>query len=333
MSSVQGSRQRRRPDLATLSGKPLSHWLTAILDPNAALEDKFISYTAILKNNTAHVGVITGESPTSLTLRTATGQPHTILRRDLAKLESTNLSLMPNGSRPPCRCRQWPICSVTCAACAGAVGVAKTDVTPKHPWCSPVTAVAIASMKASTANFGRAPWSSAASNPSLWWPSTTAGSPPSSPPNWPSLAKHGIPRERLVVAATHTHNAPNLTGYAPILWAGRMNDAQKKNQAKYTAFAIDQMEAAVVAALKAREPMELDWAQGRVGFGGNRRVLNNGKWAGFGFQRSGPVDHSLPVLAARDAEGRVRAVWANYACHCTTVGAANRGRRLGRLRK
>ena len=85
------------PDLATLSGKPLGHWLTAILDPNAALEDKFISYTATLKNKTAHVGVVTVETPTTLTLHTVTGQPHTLLRRDLAKLESNNLSLMPNG--------------------------------------------------------------------------------------------------------------------------------------------------------------------------------------------------------------------------------------------
>ena len=122
-----------------------------------------------------------------------------------------------------------------------------------------------------------------------------------------------------------------------MLWAGRRNDDQKKNQAKYTAFAIAQMEAAVVAALKAREPMELDWAQGRVGFGGNRRVLNNGKWAGFGFQRSGPVDHSLPVLAARDAEGRVRAVWARCGLLCCryyvalTVACVLRGVLRGRL--
>jgi hypothetical protein len=84
------------------------------------------------------------------------------------------------------------------------------------------------------------------------------------------------------------------------------------------------MESAVSAALKAREPMQLEWAQGRVTFGGNRRVLKDGKWAGFGFQRNSPVDHSLPVLAARDAAGQVRAVWANYACHCTTVGSVNR---------
>ena len=138
------------------------------------------------------------------------------------------------------------------------------------------------------------------------------------------LVKHGITPRHLVVAATHTHNAPSLVGYAKVVWAGRMSPAQKKRMAEYTTFAIDRMESAVLRALKNRQLMQLEWAQGRVGFGGNRRVLNNGKWAGFGFQRNGPVDHSLPVLAARDADGKVRALWANYACHCTTVGSRNR---------
>lgn len=138
------------------------------------------------------------------------------------------------------------------------------------------------------------------------------------------LAKRGIARDRLVVAATHTHNAPNLVGYANILWAGRTTAEQQQHIEEYTAFAIQKMEEAVLQALSTQEPMQLEWAQGRVTFGGNRRVLNGGKWAGFGFQRDGPVDHSLPVLAARDAHGTVRAVWANYACHCTTVGSRNR---------
>ena len=137
------------------------------------------------------------------------------------------------------------------------------------------------------------------------------------------LAKHGVAPQRLVVAATHTHNAPNLEGYAPILWAGRTTLEQDEHTAAYTAFLIEQMEATVAAALKSREPMRLEWGQGRATFGGNRRVIRNGTWAGFGFQRNGPVDHSLPVLAARDTGGTVRVVWANYACHCTTVGSRN----------
>ena len=137
------------------------------------------------------------------------------------------------------------------------------------------------------------------------------------------LESHGIASERLVVAATHTHNAPNLVGYATVLWAGRTTAAMEQRMKAYTQLAVEKMEEAVLGALKAREPMQLEWAQGRVTFGGNRRILRDGKWAGFGFQRSGPVDHSLPVLAARDKQGIPRVVWANYACHCTTVGARN----------
>lgn len=137
------------------------------------------------------------------------------------------------------------------------------------------------------------------------------------------LAKRGLTPERLVVAATHTHNAPNLEGYAPILWAERTTPEQDERTAAYTAFAIERMEAAVAVALDAREPMHLEWAQGRATFGGNRRVIRDGTWAGFGFQRNGPVDHSLPMLAARDAGGKVRVLWVNYACHCTTVGGRN----------
>ena len=138
------------------------------------------------------------------------------------------------------------------------------------------------------------------------------------------LAGHGMTSDRLVISCTHTHNAPNLKGYASILWAGRLDEEQQNHVAQYTAFVIEKMAAAVIAALKRREPMTLAWGRGRLTFGGNRRVLNNGQWAGFGFQRNGPVDHSLPLLVARDRQEKIRAVWANYACHCTTAGSANR---------
>ena len=41
------------------------------------------------------------------------------------------------------------------------------------------------------------------------------------------LVKHGITPRHLVVAATHTHNAPSLVGYAKVVWAGRMSPAQE----------------------------------------------------------------------------------------------------------
>ena len=137
------------------------------------------------------------------------------------------------------------------------------------------------------------------------------------------LSRQGFKDEHVIVATTHTHNAPNLEGYAPILWQGRMTLAQQKETSKYTEWVTRKMAEAVIKARDSKFRAQLSWGQGRVTFGGNRRVIRDGRWAGFGFQFDAPVDHSLPVLVARDEQNRVRAVWANYACHCTTIGSRN----------
>ena len=41
------------------------------------------------------------------------------------------------------------------------------------------------------------------------------------------LEKKGLRRERFVVCSTHTHNAPSLRDYAPILSADRTPEAQE----------------------------------------------------------------------------------------------------------
>jgi hypothetical protein len=133
----------------------------------------------------------------------------------------------------------------------------------------------------------------------------------------------GVRRERFVVASTHTHCAPTLSGYAPVVWGGRASAEQMERVEKYTQWLEGKLVDAAREALAARRPARLSWAQGRVHFGGNRRVLRQGKWQGFGFQREGPVDHSLPVLAAFGEDGRLIALWTSYACHCTTLGALN----------
>lgn len=204
------------------------------------------------------------------------------------------------------------------------VGAAKVDVTPREP----VVLAGYGSRKTEFESIETKLWARAMvfgdKNPAVIVALDNCGVPMSVTLRLAArLRKHGVARERLAVTATHTHNAPSLPGYAPILWVGRMTPEMEKRSADYANFAIEQMEAAVVAALKNRQPMRLEWAKGRADFGGNRRRLQDGRWAGFGFQRNGPVDHSVPLLAARDADGMVRAVWANYACHCTTLGSRN----------
>lgn len=138
------------------------------------------------------------------------------------------------------------------------------------------------------------------------------------------VAKKSSQKLKVSVATTHTHNAPALTGYAPIVWQGRLTPEQQKNSDAYTQLVIQKMAEAILTAERNLEPMKLAWGQGKVTFGGNRRIIREGKWQGFGFQIDAPVDHSLPLLVATDKQGTVRALWANYACHCTTVGSSNR---------
>ena len=85
------------PDLRGLTDKSASSLLTAILDPNRAVEPRYISYTAITANGRIFTGMLADQSGASLTLLDAEGKPHQILRRDLEELTANGKSLMPEG--------------------------------------------------------------------------------------------------------------------------------------------------------------------------------------------------------------------------------------------
>ncbi|MEQ8764660.1 MAG: neutral/alkaline non-lysosomal ceramidase N-terminal domain-containing protein [Planctomycetota bacterium] len=139
-----------------------------------------------------------------------------------------------------------------------------------------------------------------------------------------ALRADGIARERLVISSSHTHTAPNLIGFAPVMWAERMTPAQTAATRTYTEQVVAWMIEVGRAALESRRPASLAFGQGIATFGGNRRVLENGIWRGFGFSPDAPVDHSVPVLVAKDEEGEPIAIWSSYTCHCTTMGGRNR---------
>jgi hypothetical protein len=81
------------------------------------------------------------------------------------------------------------------------------------------------------------------------------------------------------------------------------------------------MEQVALAALAARKPGQLAWAEGVVRFAMNRRPVDkDGRCPGLGVNPNGPVDHTLPMLCAQDSQGKLLAIVVNYACHCTTLG-------------
>jgi hypothetical protein len=133
-------------------------------------------------------------------------------------------------------------------------------------------------------------------------------------------AKVGLKRERFVVCATHTHCGPALDSGLPFIFGRPLPAHQSERIVRYTRELTDAIEKVALASLADRKPATLAWGQGKVGFAANRRVLKKGKWVEFGVNPSGPVDPSLPVLAAVDPSGKVRAVLFGYACHCTTLG-------------
>lgn len=85
------------PDLASLTDKSVAAIVTAVLDPNRAVEAKFLQFGALTTTGQTHAGILTNETATSVTLLAAEAKAATLLRNELEDLWSINKSLMPEG--------------------------------------------------------------------------------------------------------------------------------------------------------------------------------------------------------------------------------------------
>ncbi len=85
------------PDLAMVTDKPDDWLLTALFDPNAAVEPRYQALMVKLKNGTELSGVVAGETGNNLTLRLPGGTEFPVLRADIAEEKPTGRSLMPEG--------------------------------------------------------------------------------------------------------------------------------------------------------------------------------------------------------------------------------------------
>jgi hypothetical protein len=122
--------------------------------------------------------------------------------------------------------------------------------------------------------------------------------------------RYGVPRERLILAATHTHSGP-VTGNL-LQPAYPLDDAQREVIRRYTAWFLDQVVELVGRAIADLAPARLEFEQGLAGFAVNRRRVG-------ARHRPGPVDQDVPVLAVRSPDGKLRAVVFGYACHNTVL--------------
>ncbi len=112
---------------------------------------------------------------------------------------------------------------------------------------------------------------------------------------------------RLVIAASHTHTAPMLSGVCPTLFGEPIPADHQVHIQQYTDLFLVQLEKLARAALSDRKKAILQWGIGTSFLAKNRR------------NPDGPVDHDLPVMAIKSPDGKIRGVWANYACHAVTL--------------
>jgi len=203
---------------------------------------------------------------------------------------------------------------VTAATCAPVqknptAGAAKIDITPTYP--VRMTGYAVRTTEAT--NAAQPIWAKALAlgdkEPALFITVDNCGAQGTMVDDLAHRLRNvGVAPERIAVCSSHTHSAPMVNGFAPNIFATDIPPEHQQRIDRYTKELADKLEQVARNALLDRKAGKLSWAEGEARFAKNRRT------------QGGPVDHSLPVLRVTDADGKLRAIIANYACHCTTLG-------------
>ncbi|HXE54076.1 MAG TPA: HEAT repeat domain-containing protein, partial [Tepidisphaeraceae bacterium] len=95
--ALQGEGNQVGADLTALNDRGPQSLMISILDPNAAVDGRFVSYVVQLKDGRTLSGIIADETANGLTVVQPNGIRDKVLRKDIARLRSTGLSLMPEG--------------------------------------------------------------------------------------------------------------------------------------------------------------------------------------------------------------------------------------------
>jgi len=85
------------PDLSDAGHRSVEDLVSNILDPNMAINPAYASYTAEWSPDEIATGILQSETPQAITLLQAQGIKAVIPRAKLKRMESTGLSLMPEG--------------------------------------------------------------------------------------------------------------------------------------------------------------------------------------------------------------------------------------------
>jgi hypothetical protein len=130
----------------------------------------------------------------------------------------------------------------------------------------------------------------------------------------------GLQRSQIMLTCSHTHSGPVLKD--ALLDVYPLDDKQRAMIDQYTPILERTVVKTVTEAFAQMTPATLAVGMGECGFAVNRRNNVEKEVAAAIAQHKplkGPVDHSVPVLAVRRADGRLQAVLFQYACHNTVL--------------
>src|SRR5690606_3968335 len=85
------------PDLASLKNRRPASIMADILDPNLSIADGYDLWSVEMLDGEVLQGIISSETPTTVSLRNAGGQETDISRRDIKTLKVMEMSAMPMG--------------------------------------------------------------------------------------------------------------------------------------------------------------------------------------------------------------------------------------------
>ena len=132
------------------------------------------------------------------------------------------------------------------------------------------------------------------------------------------LESDGLPRERILLNASHTHAGPLVAG-------SMLASAPEASRRKLEEY-IEELEGKIAAAgqkaLRDLRPARISWGRGVAGFVMNRREFTE-RGVILGTNASGPADRTVPVLRVDGADGSPRAVVFGAGSHCTTLTGRN----------
>jgi putative heme-binding domain-containing protein len=94
---VEGVGTEIGPNLIAMQNRGPEAILVNVLDPNREVNPQFVNYVVQTDDGRSLTGLISAETATSVTLLRAEGQTDTVLRINIELLQSTGLSIMPEG--------------------------------------------------------------------------------------------------------------------------------------------------------------------------------------------------------------------------------------------